>query len=161
MTSKGALSACIASAIEGCRESWRERWNREPTLNELVHPFEIILSAQPERYVRDPSSIERPRPPVVIDDPSRFEARLLARDARGFDRWTIGEGLLRCETSLSEDHLRVEYERREPITDADALRVVVLAIALPAMKHYRRRINRMTVVPADSLGDPVRIGPTP
>lgn len=162
--SMDALRAYFARAIEACNEAWRERWERAPTLNELTHPFGVVLGASPASYVRDADTIARAHraEPIPMNDASRFSVRFWNADELQLERWSVeldGVGVLSCVADRRDSELRVEYERSSgwTIPDRDAARLITMLVARAFMERHRVPIHSVTACPTDSLGDPIRI----
>jgi hypothetical protein len=76
----------FGETIASCARRWKERWDREPTMNELVRVLEIALAANPDRYVSDVATVlamnEPKAKPTAPIDADAFEVQF--RDTSPF-----------------------------------------------------------------------------
>lgn len=48
----------LSEALDRIVQAYEEEWERKPTLEELIHSFEVVLGADMERYVKEGDTLE-------------------------------------------------------------------------------------------------------
>ncbi len=171
-----ATVARFQQAIGECRARWEDRWDRAPTINELVRAWEIVLSSRPEDCVSDPDTVDAildppsapGRPPL---DPADFEVRIGAKSSfpgcdeavvffreTGDPRPAMGE--LRVLIERDGDVLIVDYWTRDyglSPTQVEARDILMQRVVPFAIRRKALEIATIVLRPMNALDDPVTL----
>ena len=151
-----ATEARLGVAIDECIAAWQERWERRPTLRELLHPFEIVLSASPDESVSDPELLlEEPAAPAHVEiAPSSFQIAAAKPWAAGTQRFEATTDRLHVSIEVelvpARAELLVDVTRQAPITTAtlsleDARRLVLARVVPKFESSGGGKVERTTI----------------
>jgi hypothetical protein len=123
----------FATALARIAGAYVSRFGRRPTRHELAHAFNMVLEADPERYVDDPDppdSTSAPRSAVLPDDFVASEGEEADPNGRYFvARKDDGADVLQCSLELEGRVLRCRYRTIDAgLTDTDARALIVSTI---------------------------------
>jgi len=133
----------FATALTRIARAYLDRFGRRPTRHELLYAFDIVLLADPSRYVEDSAAPEPnrsipARPPVLPDDFEAGEIDEPDPDGPYFvRRKSTGEDVLQCRLELQQQLLRCEYRILDArLSHADARVLIVSTILEDLTNHY-------------------------
>jgi hypothetical protein len=166
--------AAFDEAIATCARRWKERWDRAPTTNELVHAFEICLMANPDAYVDDVGpvlamSATPPRAAPAIDV-GAFEVAFRDKGKFGVDEAEIylrknglakpGYGEVQVHLEIAGDTLLADVEletHRQVPTFAQACTLVRERVLHRFIGRKDVVIARVVLRPMTGLADPLTL----
>jgi hypothetical protein len=125
----------FATALTRIARAYLDRFGRRPTRRELLHALDVVLQADPSRYVEeawppsDPSVAARL--PILPDDFEAGESDEPDPDGTYFvRRKSSGEDVLRCRLEVLGRVLQCEYGILDTRLDHADARVLVVATIL-------------------------------